>query len=341
MGNAKIKPISGKGRKTAFKYVKRHLYNPYIVTSAHKCYDAAPDDFKEFIRYLFGDRKGSKLIDFMTGGNDISEGDDEDEDDEDTDDKISWEDFDNLPRNLCVKYEIDGEHMYDFELTGNKFYAIYDAINMAIDNGDLTSFGFDLNFTSPFFSCTKTVDIDESVMNKISNTHELKEAIYYTICKAIPDIANAFDLVIDRTTLPEIIKRRCHACSNRMMEIVDDDCRSLSLAACLTSKVYSVVALLSATGEYAESNRYTPKFTSEYIGQCAQGNAWLGVSNVSIRIINENDKEESRVYDTGVSPYTSVNSEIFEILDKHNSQHEDDSTAVREANGTSDGVFDK
>lgn len=336
MGNAKIKPISRKGRKTAFKYVKRQLTNAIVEHSAHVCYDAAPGDFTEFMRYLFGDKNGSKIINYITGRDEYPYTDEYD------DDEISWDDFDNRLHDLCVEEcERTGEHMYDFELPGNKFYAVHDAINMAIDNGDLKSFGFDLAFMSPFFTCGKTVDIDESVMSKISNTNELKEAIYYTICKAIPDIASAFDSIIDRTTLPEIIKCRCHACSNRMREIVDADCRSLSLAACLTSKVYSVVALLSATGEYAESNRYTPKFTPEYIGQCAQGNAWLGVLNVSIRIINAVDQEESRVYDTDVPPYTSVNSEIFEILDTHNSQHEDDSTAVREVNGTSDGVFDK
>ena len=160
--NQKIKVISRKGRKAAVKYVKHQLKNPIIRASAFACYDAAPNEFKEFMRYLFGDKKGSALINYgryLTGGDDISESDDEDE----------YEENDN---------EADFASEYPPPV-------LYPALGRYLENGDIESITITAQLTSPYCEVDDAFTLDKSVMAHIDSIDALREVLYNKVILSI------------------------------------------------------------------------------------------------------------------------------------------------------------
>lgn len=156
--------ISRKGKKAAFKYVKRQLKNPIIDASAQACYDAAPNEFKEFIRYLFGDKKGSELINYvgyMTGGDDNSECDDEDEENDDESDFAS-----EYPPPV-----------------------LYTDLGRYLENGDIESLTITAQLTSPYCEVDDAFTISKAEMACIDRIDAFLEVLYNKVALSIATTA--------------------------------------------------------------------------------------------------------------------------------------------------------
>ena len=186
--NQKIKVISRKGKKAAFKYVKHQLKNPIIDASAQACYDAAPNEFKEFIRYLFGDKKGSELINYvryMTGGDDISEGDDEDEENDD---------------------ESDFASEYPSPMP-------YEALGIYLENGDIESITITAQLTSPYCEVDDAFTISKTEMACIDSIDALKVVLYNKVTLSIATTTSYAYTDVSNSDLFEHIKKDyAHMC---------------------------------------------------------------------------------------------------------------------------------
>lgn len=167
-----------KGRKEAFKYIKKQLENSIVLDSAQILYDYNQFEAREFIRCLFGDKDGNKLIDII---------DDMPKDDEDD-----------------IDDNINSSRTYPYKLAS--YSKSLSVLSTAIENDDIKSIKFTANLSTPYYEVDHEFAISEDELKAVATLSDLTEILIIKLISAMKHMMTMCKSMSSKINLPDYIR---------------------------------------------------------------------------------------------------------------------------------------